>query len=212
VFSIVEPADVRWVFLSHDDGDHMGSLQQVLDACPAATLVANFFTTERLSVEAPLPLERMIWREPAETFDAGDRRLRLVLPPLFDGPATRGLFDERSGVLWAVDAFAAFTPGAVHFVEELPQELFEETFRKLNSLVSPWHQWLDPAAFDRHVDMVESLAPAVIASAHGPILKGSDIHDAFDRIRAMAGEPAVSPPGQSLLDVILSSTAGPANA
>jgi hypothetical protein len=33
--------------------------------------------------------------------------MRLVLPPIFDGPTTRGLFDERTGVLWGVDSFAA---------------------------------------------------------------------------------------------------------
>ena len=25
VFSVVEPEDVRWIFLSHDDGDHTGA-------------------------------------------------------------------------------------------------------------------------------------------------------------------------------------------
>jgi glyoxylase-like metal-dependent hydrolase (beta-lactamase superfamily II) len=24
VFSLVDPEDVRWIFLSHDDGDHIG--------------------------------------------------------------------------------------------------------------------------------------------------------------------------------------------
>src|SRR5918997_3787761 len=52
VFSLVEPEDVRWVFLSHDDGDHTGSLHQVLEACPSATLVTNFFAFERLTLEA----------------------------------------------------------------------------------------------------------------------------------------------------------------
>src|SRR5206468_11221255 len=32
VFSLVEPEDVRWIFLSHDDRDHAGNLLQVLDA------------------------------------------------------------------------------------------------------------------------------------------------------------------------------------
>ena len=40
-FSIVEPDDVRWVFLSHDDHDHSGNLPTVLDLCPNATLVTN---------------------------------------------------------------------------------------------------------------------------------------------------------------------------
>ena len=101
----------------------------------------------------------MIWREPGENFDAGDRRLRLVLPPIFDGPATRGLFDEKTGVLWAVDSFAALTPGAVHHVEDLPTDLYDESFLFFNSLVSPWHQFLDPVRYDRHVDRVEALKP-----------------------------------------------------
>lgn len=43
VFNLVQPEDVRWIFLSHDDGDHTGALHDVLELCPNATLVANFW-------------------------------------------------------------------------------------------------------------------------------------------------------------------------
>jgi flavorubredoxin len=153
----------------------------------------------------------MIWREPGEHFDAGDRRLHLVLPPIFDGPATRGLYDERSGVLWAVDSFAALTNGAVHRHEDLPQELYDDSFLFFNSLVSPWHQFLDPVRYNRHVDSVEALKPRAVASAHGPILVGDAIHDAFDRVRTLAGEPRIAPPSQPALDELLATiTAAPA--
>jgi flavorubredoxin len=206
VFSLVEPEDVRWVFLSHDDGDHTGSLHQVLDACPRATLVTSFFAWERLALEhAAVAPQRMIWREPTESFHAGDRRLQLVLPPIFDGPTTRALYDERTGVLWAVDSFAALTTGAIHQVEEVPKDLYDDSFHLFNSLISPWHQWLDPVAYNRHVDTVEGLRPEVVASAHGHVLRGGDIHDAFDRVRAMAGQPRIAAPGQSALDELLAS-------
>src|SRR5687768_12155537 len=45
VFSLVDPEDIRWVFLSHEDGDHVGGLDSVLEAAPQATLVTNFFST-----------------------------------------------------------------------------------------------------------------------------------------------------------------------
>ena len=205
VFGLVDPEDIRWIFLSHEDGDHVGALDTVLEAAPQATLVMNFFSTERLALERPVHLERMIWREPGETFSAGDRRLRLVLPPIFDGPATRGLLDDKTGVLWSVDTFAALTTGAVHHVEDLPKDLYDESFMFFNSLISPWHQFLDPARYNRHVDTVEALKPAVIASAHGPILVGNAIHDAFDRVRTLAGEPIIAPPGQEALDQIIAS-------
>lgn len=72
-----------------------------------------------------------------------------------------------------------------------------------NSMVSPWHQWLDPVAYNRHVDTVEALKPEVVASAHGPVLRGVAVHDAF--VRALAGQARVVPPGQALLDELLSS-------
>ena len=206
VFSIVEPTDVRWVFLSHDDGDHTGGLHDALAMCPNATLVTNFFSDARLSIEHPLPIEREMWREPGDTFTAGDRRFRLFLPPIFDGPSTRGLIDESTGVMWAVDSFAAFTPSVAYHVDDIPAEMYRETFTTLNSLLSPWHQWLDPAKYGAHVDALEALAPTVVASAHGPVLSGPAIHDAFDHIRNIAGQPRVAPPGQPMLDEILAAT------
>jgi glyoxylase-like metal-dependent hydrolase (beta-lactamase superfamily II) len=55
VESLVDLEDVRWIFVSHDDSDHVGNLHELLDRCPNATLVANFFMHERMAVE-PQPL------------------------------------------------------------------------------------------------------------------------------------------------------------
>jgi flavorubredoxin len=201
VFSVVEPQDVRWIFLSHDDGDHTGGLLDALELCPQATLVANFFMVERLALEKPaLPLDRMRWIEPGGSFDAGDRTLHLFRPPVFDGPATRGLYDPTTAAMWIVDSFACLTPGPVHHVQDLPRELVEEGLPAFSSLVSPWHQWLDPAAYRRHVDEVEAFGVLAVASAHGPIMTGDAIHEAFDVVRGLAGKPIIPSPGQELLD------------
>jgi flavorubredoxin len=206
VLSLVEPEDVRWVFISHDDGDHVGNLHELLEMCPNATLIANFFSTERMSVEHhPFPMHRMRWLGPGESLDIGDRRLHLVVPPIFDGPATRALYDDRTKVLWSVDSFAAMTPGAVFDVADIPADMYDESFALLNSLISPWHQWLDVARYRKHCDNVQALAPVATASAHGPVLRGAAIADAFERVRVMAGAPIVQPPGQPLLDEIVAS-------
>ena len=42
------------------------------------------------------------------------------------------------------------------------------------------HQWLDADKYGRHVDRVASLEPVATASAHGPVLRGAAIEDAFD--------------------------------
>jgi flavorubredoxin len=202
-FSIVDPADVRWVFVSHEDVDHIGNLDAVLERCPNATLVASFFYCERMASAGRQPLDRMRWVEPGDTIDAGDRLLHAVLPPLFDNPTTRGLFDERTGVLWAADAFACPTPGAVFRAEDLPPAMVDEAWFPFNSLAAPWHEWLDGARYRAHVDRVEALGLTAVASCHGPVLTGAAVADAFERTRAMAGAPRAAAPGQPLLDQLL---------
>jgi flavorubredoxin len=119
VSQVVDPTDVRWVFLSHDDGDHLGNMHAILDRAPNAKVVANFFSNERAALEPDraLPIDRQVWLEEGTSFDAGDRRLHLFRPPIFDGPTTRGLYDERTGVMWAVDSFAALTTASVFAID-----------------------------------------------------------------------------------------------
>jgi flavorubredoxin len=206
VFSVVEPEDVRWIFLSHDDGDHTGGLLDVLARCPNATLVTNFFSVERLALEKPaLPVERMRWIEPGGSFDAGDRVLHLFRPPIFDGPTTRGLFDPTTSAMWIVDSFACLTPGSLD-ARELPRELLADCMPAMNSAVSPWHAWLDRSAYGRHIDAVEAFGAVTAASAHGPVLRGEQLDDAFDRLRGLAGAPIIPTPGQELLDQLIATT------
>jgi hypothetical protein len=105
--------------------------------------------------------------------------------------------------MWAVDSFAALTTGAVCDAADLPPDLFDASFTLFNSMISPWHQWLDRRLYRRHVDAIEAIGASTIASAHGPVLRGEFIADAFDRVRAMAGRPIVPPPGQETLDALV---------
>jgi flavorubredoxin len=203
VFSVVEPDDVQWVYLSHDDHDHVGNLLEVLGACPNATLVCNFFLVNRLSADYELPLHRMRWLEVGDSFDAGDRTLTLVRPPTFDSPTTRGLFDAKTGVLWAADAFGSLVPGGVYEAGDVPADLYAETFTALNGWNTPWLEWVDIERFTAHVQRVMSLPIEVSASAHGPILRGAQIDDAVRRTLDLANQPIVPTPGQETLDALV---------
>ena len=204
-WSVVDPADVRWVFLSHDDVDHVGNLLEVLDLCPRATLVTDFFSVQRLAAVMSLPLHRLRWVNAGESFDVGDRTLTTLLPPLFDSPTTRGLFDASTGVLWAADCFAGPTPGPVES-DDLAPGRFAETFLPFNSIAAPWHGWLHPAKYDRHVDGIQCLPIRTVASAHGPVLRGPAIDEAFALTRELATTPPLAQPGQPLLDQLLAAS------
>ncbi len=202
-FSVVDPADVRWIFISHDDHDHIGNLDAVLDLCPQATLVGNWAMTARLFGDVELPLHRMRWLDQGEAFDAGDRTLQLVRPPLFDSPTTRGLFDPTTNMLWAVDSFGAMVQGNVLEADDADPDLYAGTFDAMNMWNTPWLEWVDTTRFAAHIATTASLPLDVVASAHGPILRGDRIADAFARTAALAAQPVPPTPGQVMLDQLL---------
>jgi len=160
---------------------------------------------EQLRGDPALPIHRMRWIEPGGSFDAGDRTLQLFLPPVFDGPTTRGLYDPTTATAWMADSFACLTPGSLD-VHHRPVDHVAEQMPAMSSLVSPWHQWLDVDRYRRHVDEVEAMGLLTAASAHGPVLTGDAIHAAFDVVRGLAGRPIIPAPGQSLLDELVAGT------
>lgn len=207
-WSIVEPEDVRWIFISHDDHDHVGNLPQVLDACPQATLVANWWIIERLRTEYLLPLDRCRWVNDGESFDAGDRIFRAVLPPVFDAPSTRALFDTRTGVLWAADSFASLLPSPVTDGADLDREYWTQTFLMVHSLLTPWHPLLDQARFDAHVNRTAELGALTLASAHGPVLRNGMVKEAIELVRQLPGLTPFPMFTQADLDGILAAMSG----
>ena len=203
VWSIVDPGDVRWVFLSHDDHDHVGNLLETMASCPRATLVTNWFTVERLAGDLPLPRHRMRWVNDGDSFDVGDRVLHAVRPAVFDSPTTRGLFDPASGVYWAADAFASMvTPGATD-ATDIDTGFWEATFMEMNAQISPWHSLLDEAKYATLLRRLAAMPATTIAGAHGAVLRGDRIRRAYELLDQLPRLPEVQFPGQTALDRML---------
>lgn len=180
VFSIVDPADVRWIFLSHDDPDHTGNLMPVLAACPNAVLVTTWFGIGRMADHFEIPMDRVRFVRDGESFDAGDRTLTAVRPPLFDNLTTRGLFDATTGVYWASDSFAMSVPHAVDDIAALDRDYVQEALLVGARLISPWHAWLDRAKWNVHLQRVQVMPIDTVVTCHAPAIRGRDIDWAFD--------------------------------
>jgi len=203
VFSIVDPGDVRWIFVSHDDVDHAGNLAAVMEACPNATLISTWFLIERHTCDFDFPLERYRWVNDGESWKAGDRTLTAIVPPLFDSPVTRGLYDDRTGVYWAVDSFATPLPGPMDDISELGSEEWKGGLELFNTMNSPWFKMLDPDKFEKHVDRVQSLDIETLAACHSPVIQRSHIDQAFKVIRSIPFLDAPPQPGQPDLEELM---------
>jgi len=206
-FSVMAPEDVRWIFLSHDDHDHVGNLLFALEQCPRATLVANYAMASRLAGDLELPFDRLRFLDPGETLVLPDRTLSVVRPPTFDSPASRALFDHSTGVLWAADAFASSLPGEAYERDDVADDLYALTFELHTAWNSPWLEWVDPARFEAHVAEVAALPVEVAVPCHSPILRGSQIDDALARTVALAARPIPPMPRQADLEALLAALA-----
>jgi flavorubredoxin len=182
-FCLVDPDDVRWIFLSHAEADHIGNLDVALEMCPHATLVTSWLPDERNDVALDVPAERRRHIVHGEELRLPDRSLVAVRPPVFDLPSTLGLHDTSTGVYWSADAFGAPVPRVVDEIDDLPRATWLAAFDAYTAQLSPWTEIVDAVQFGRWIDEVAALEPTAIASAHGPLLVGESIDIAIEQLR-----------------------------
>jgi flavorubredoxin len=202
VFSLVDPADIRWVFISHDDIDHTGNANRLMELAPNATLIVNWFLQERMGSTLAVSPLRQRWVGDGETIDVGDRKLIAIRPPVYDSPTTRGLFDPTTGVYWASDAFASPMITPIRDVCELDQEMWSMGMPTFNRALSPWIEIADEAKFLKSVDRIAQLGASTIAACHTPVISRAHVATALEATRRSLHAETVPLPDQTLLDQI----------
>jgi hypothetical protein len=170
--SVIDPADVEWISLTHPDRDHTGGLFDLLDSAPQARVITTFTGPGIMSNERPLPLNRVYLLNPGQTLDVGDRRLTALRPPLFDNPATVGCYDNASGAYFSSDCFGAPMPTAelatCDDVGHVPAAQLRAAQLLWATVDSPWVHTVDPARYLATFAPLRDLDPALILSTHLP--------------------------------------------
>ena len=203
--SIIDPRDLRWVWLTHDDADHTGSIRKVLEAAPQAKLVANSLAVLRMSTTWPVPMKRVVWLNPGESITVGDRTLTAVRPPLFDNPTTISLYDDKTETYFSADCFGAILPSPVQNIDEVAEGDLTQGMISWASADSPWLHMVEPKVFAGALDKIRLLAPKLILSSH--MLPAQGKTELF--LEWLAKVPTSKPfvtPNQNALEQILRQT------
>lgn len=201
-FKLVEPADVRWLFISHEDRDHTGAIMQVLERCPNAKLITSFLGLGKLGEEFDIPPQRVHFLNDGDTLDIGDRKVTAMRPPLFDSSATRGLWDPKTGMYFPADAYGVVMPNVPQFTDEMPAAEYEEGFFWMNRANHIWYEEMQQSALDAAAARVAALRPKLVVSGHGPTARKNV--DAYCRmITRVGGMPPVQMPSQADLERML---------
>ena len=192
--SIVDPEALRWVWLTHDDADHTGSIRRVLDMAPSARLITNAFSAFRMSTWWPVPFDRVHAIRAGDRLPVGDRTLKAVAPPLFDNPLSVGILDESAGTLFTVDSFGALLPEATQDAAEVPHDALAEGMRAWATSDSPWAHLVDRGRFTEVLEGVRRLEPTQILSSHLPAANGTSLERFLEVLESVPdAEPARFP-------------------
>ncbi len=187
--SVIDPEDIRWIWITHDDADHTGSVEEVLRQATNARIVTNLIGLARSETAWHIKLEDCHLLKQGESLHVGDRNLTAFRPPLFDSPATMGLYDDKNEAFFSSDCFGAFIPEPVQDAADVPPEALSEGFSVFNRANHPWVHLTDATKFGRVLRTVEEMNPQIILSAHLPPARGRT--DEF--LRTLATLPDLEP-------------------
>jgi flavorubredoxin len=201
--SVIDPAELKWLWLTHTDFDHMGSLHQLLADNPRLRVMTTFLGVGIMSLAAPLPLDRVRFVNPGEKVAVGNRTLTAVRPPVFDNPSTTGFYDDRSGAFFSSDCFGAL-------LQDVPQNAAELSDGDLRdgqvfwaTVDSPWLHKVDRAALAADLDGIRRMAPKIVLSSHLPVAPGNMIERLLGSLAAAPGAQPFVGPGQDAFEQML---------
>jgi len=206
--SVIDPADLKWIWLTHPDFDHIGSLPQLLAENPRLRVITTFLGMGILGLSTPLPMDRVYFLNPGQKITVGDRTLTAIKPPAFDNPATTGFYDDKSDVFFSADCFGALLPAVPQSAADLSDKDLRDGQVFWATVDSPWLHKVDTNAFAKELDVLRKMAPKMVLSNHLPAAPG----DMMERLLAsLAAVPVAQPfvgPDQAAFEQMLSKMTG----
>ncbi len=206
--TVVDPTELRWIWLTHTDFDHIGSLHRLLEENERLRVVTSFLGVGIMGLAAPLPMDRVHLVNPGQSVDVGDRMLTAVRPPAFDNPITMGLQDERSGVLFSSDCFGALLDEVPECAEDIPEAALRQGQVFWGTVDSSWLHSVDRSVFASALERIRSLEPSMVLSSHLPAARGSSLERLLGALAEVPDAPPFIGPDQAALEQMLAEMTG----
>lgn len=163
-----EPLDA--LVVSHPEANHAGNTGTLLRTYPDATLMAP---ARGVQHEAFGLGDGSTLVEDGDEIDLGGPTVEFVEPLFFDHAMTTWMREKRSDTLFTVDWFGFEHMGrdCLSFNDELTYPLTANQLNRFNGYAFVWHRFVDPDRTDRVIDRLKADPPAIIAAAHGEIVR-----------------------------------------
>jgi len=196
--SVIDPEDLQWLWLTHADQDHVGSLRRVLGAAPKLRVITTFLGAGRMSLFQPLPMDRVYLLNPGQSISVGDRILTAIKPPSYDSAETTGFYDPKAAAFFCADCLGALMSQPRENAADIGTENLREGLVKWATVDAPWLHTVNKRSFSKSLSRVRELSAKLILSAHLPVARDMTEELLGYLARVPAAEPFVGPDQQAL--------------
>ncbi|HEY2563485.1 MAG TPA: MBL fold metallo-hydrolase [Acidimicrobiales bacterium] len=212
VDQVVGLNELRWIYLTHCDHDHVGALGQLLEQAPNARVALTFPTMGFMATGPdPIPRERASMVTLGEQVTLGGRQITPLRPPTYDNGGTAGFLDHGTGIYYCVDFLGAVLPSMEDAVADdiatVAHEDFAAGATRWASLDAPWVHAADRVKFDDSLSAVQDLQASALFPTHGPPIRAT-LSRALDVLRGLPGSEPPKQRGRAEIEATLAHLLG----
>lgn len=167
ICEVIDPAQIDYIILNHNEPDHSGCLAQLLKYAPNATLIASRAGSIYLKNITNDPNLKVQVVKDGDTLDIGDKTLRFINAPFLHWPDSMFTWVEEDNVLFSCDFLGAHycEPYTFDYNMVYPEK-YEIAFRGyFDAIFSPFKPYVLAG-----LEKIKDLPIETICNSHGPIL------------------------------------------
>ncbi|RYE10866.1 MAG: MBL fold metallo-hydrolase [Hyphomicrobiales bacterium] len=200
VGELIDLEDLKWIYVSHTDLDHVGNLDAVLKLAPNAKVVIPQLGAAKMGLRGDFDMSRLVPMDHGQRLDLGDRELVLLKPPTYDAPETTGFFDTKTRVLYSVDSFGALLDAPYEETAAIPEATLRDGMTMWAGIDAPWLGMVDKSRLGGLLRDIETLDPTAIISGHLPVTAGAMMHKVLGNMLGALSEDRFSHPDRDTIE------------
>jgi flavorubredoxin len=165
--------ELTYIFPTHEEYPHAGSLGMLLDEFPKALVVGE---TRNFHLYFPNQYrrDRFIQMNVGDNIELGGRKLWVLPAPIHDLPASYWAYDDRDQALFVSDGFAFShheNSECMLLSNELLNQPTADNVRLVLDLALYWSRYADNGAIVAQIhEMLETYETKLICPAHGGVI------------------------------------------
>jgi len=161
--SVTDPSEIKYIILDHTEPDHSGSLKQLLEIAPEATLVGSGNAIRYLQDIINTPFKSMAVKD-GDTLDLGNKTLKFISAPNLHWPDSIYTLLVEDKILFTCDSFGAHYC-TIEMSDELKKEYMDAFKYYFDVILKPFSRFMIKA-----IDRIRPLDINYICPGHGPVL------------------------------------------